>query len=335
MSRHPSAWILPACLGLGLVGGAALAEEAPAAAHEKADREAVQAVLAGFVKAFDAGDAPAIAALFTEDARLETEGSPPIEGRAAIERRFAERFEAEPGQTIVVKPDSLRFLGADAALEAGIAAITIPGEEGEEPEISRFRYSAAYVRKDGRWLQDCIHDYPETEAAADEPSPRERLAELEWLVGEWIDQDEDAEVHTTFDWAEEGAFLVRKYRVKAAGSFVMSGVQRIGWDPRLEQFRSWTFDSEGGFSEGLWSREIGLDRWVVKTTGVLKDGRSVSATNVLDRRGRDVLRWSSADRTLGSSALPGSENVTLVRRPPAPSSATSPSTKPGELRSQP
>jgi uncharacterized protein (TIGR02246 family) len=328
--------MLPACTALALgLGGGALAEEPPA----DAARKAVEAVVAEFVKAFDAGDAPAIAALFTERARLETEGSPAIEGRAAIERRFAERFEADPGQTIAVKPGLLRFLGLDAALEEGTASITIPAAEtGEQPQVTRFKYSAAYVRRDGRWLQDCIHDYPEPEAAtAGEPSPRERLADLEWLVGEWLDQDEHAEVHTTFDWAEEGAFLVRKYRVNVAGSSVMSGVQRIGWDPRLGQYRSWTFDSEGGFSEGLWSREAGGDRWVVKTTGVLKDGRSVSATNVLDRRGRDVLRWSSADRTLGGSAMPGAEDVTLVRRPPTPLPATSsPPNQSGEpARSQP
>ena len=40
------------------------------------------------------------------------------------------------------------------------------------------------------------------------------------------------------------------------------GTQRIGWDPVAGQFRSWDFDSQGGYSEGLWSRDG--DRWIIK-----------------------------------------------------------------------
>lgn len=301
-----------------LIGSAStLAAEPPAA-----DRAVVEAVVAEFVRAFDAGDAKAVAALFTEGARIEAEGSPPIEGREAIEASFADRFAEGLGQTIVVKTECLRFLGADAAVEEGSAAITTPPDsEGEPAEVARYKYTAAYVRKDGRWLQDSIHDYP---AAADaQKTPRERLAELEWLIGEWIDEDDAARVHTACEWADGGAFLVRKYRVEVDRKDVMTGLQRIGWDARLKQFRSWTFDSEGGFSEAVWSRDPGADRWVVKTTGVLTDGRTATATNLLTRSGRDVLTWASVDRTLGGRALPDAETITLVRRPPQPAPVTS------------
>ncbi|WP_197491174.1 YybH family protein [Planctomyces sp. SH-PL62] len=327
MSRSTRLLILLAFLGIGFgfANARVFAEEPPASPAGEADRAAIHALLAEFVKAYDAGDAHAIAALFTSAARIEAEDADPIVGRAAIEKRFAERFEAEPGRTIVVEPTSLRMLGADAAIEEGLAVVASPPDGDHHAGSVRFRYTAAYVREDGRWLQDSIHDFPMPDLDA-EKSPRERLADLEWLIGEWIDQDDDAEVETTCEWADDGAFLIRKFRVKAAGSIGLSGVQRVGWDPRLKQFRSWTFDSEGGFSEGLWSHEDGDDRWIIKTTGVLKDGRTASATNIVSRRGRDVVRWSSVERTLGSSALPGVEEVTLVRRPPPPRAAASPST---------
>lgn len=303
----------------GLIFGSALAfaDEPPAA-----DRAAVEAVVAEFARTFDAGDARGLAALFTEGARIETEGSTPIEGREAIAGRFAEIFAAEPGAKIVLKTECLRFLGADAAVEEGSAAITTPPHsEGEAPDVDRYKYTVAYVRKDGRWLQDSIHDYPEPEA---DESPRERLAELGWLIGEWLDEDDDAQVHTTCEWADDGAFLVRKFRVQAGSREVMTGHQRIGWDPRLKQFRSWTFDSQGGFSEALWSRGPGAERWLVKSTGILPDGRTASATNLLSREGRDVLRWASVDRTLGGRSLPDVETITLVRRPPQPGPVTVP-----------
>ena len=82
----------------------------------------------------------------------------------------------------------------------------------------------------------------------------------------------------------------------------MSGTQRIGWDPRHKQIRSWVFDSDGGFSEGFWSRDG--ERWVMKSTGVLKDGRAASATNVLTRVNRDTMNWTSVDRTSEPRSCP-------------------------------
>lgn len=322
MVRITTALMLAGLAPLGIARS--LAEEPPSARVET-ERKAIEAVVAEFVQAFNAGDAPAVAALFTEGARIETEGEPPIEGRAAIQKVFADRFAADPGRTIVVKTEHLRLLGADAAVEEGTAVVATPAGVDDPAEVVSYKYSAAYVRKDGKWLQDCIHDYPASSPEA-EKTPRDHLADLAWLVGEWIDEDDSAQVDTICDWAEEGAFLIRKYRVRVGSDIVMRGVQRIGWDPRLKQFRSWTFDSEGGFSDAVWSRDPGSDRWIAKTTGVLKDGRTVSATNILTRNGRDVLRWGSVDRTLGGAALPDGETITLVRRPPTPKAlATAPS----------
>ena len=60
---------------------------------------------------------------------------------------------------------------------------------------------------------------------------------------------------------------------------------------------------------------------MIKTTGVLKDGRSASATNILTRVNKDTLKWASVDRTCGTEILADAEEVTLVREPPKPRSA--------------
>ena len=143
--------------------------------------------------------------------------------------------------------------------------------------------------------------------------------ELDWLVGEWVDESDEAVVHTTCQWSDNQAFLLRSFRLRVRGKDEMSGTQRIGWDPRLKQIRSWVFDSDGGFSEGLWTRDG--ERWVIKTAGVLKDGRSASATNILTRINRDHARWASVDRTLGGEVLADAEEIALVRTPPQPHSA--------------
>ena len=60
---------------------------------------------------------------------------------------------------------------------------------------------------------------------------------------------------------------------------MMTVNQRIGWDPLTKQIKSWVFDSEGGYGDALWTRKG--NQWVIKSTGVLPDGRTASATHVL------------------------------------------------------
>lgn len=293
------------------------------------DEKIIRGLVAEFTRAFNAGDASVVASLFTPDARIVTLSGRAIEGREAIAKAFAASFEENQGQTIEVKTESLRFLGPDAAIEEGIAIISAPRTDGApppQPELTR--YSAAYVKRDGRWFQDSIRDF--AVGAPEEASPREKLKELEWLIGEWIDESDEGEVHTSCRWSDTQAFLQRSFQLKVRGKSEMSGSQLIGWDPRLRQIRSWVFDSDGGFSESLWSRDG--ERWVIKSNGVVKDGRSVSATNILTRINRDTIRWTSVDRTIGSEVLADAEEITLVRKPPMPR-ASRPAARPAQPES--
>ncbi len=313
---------------------AQVAEPPQAAGALRADDEqALRAAVAEFTRAFNAGDVKAMAALFSGDARLVTVTGRVTNGRAAIEQLFASSFAEYPGQTIEVKTESVRFLGADSAIEEGAATITSPPTAGDPRGSSETnRYSVAYVKRDGKWFQDSIRDYPLPESAI-ELTAHEHLQELEWLIGDWIDESDEAEVHTTCRWSENQSFLLRSFQVRVRGQAAMSGSQRIGWDTRLKQVRSWVFDSDGGFSEGFWSRDG--ERWVIKTTGVLKGGRAASATNVLTRVNKDTMKWASADRTFGADVLADAEEITLVREPPKPRSAHPQSRLPQPERTQP
>src|SRR5208337_4694403 len=102
------------------------AAEPPQAAGEVRadDEQALRALVAEFTRAFNAGDVKAVAALFSGDARMVTLTGRVINGRAAIEQLFASSFKEYPGQTIEVKTESLRLLGADSAVEEGTATIS-------------------------------------------------------------------------------------------------------------------------------------------------------------------------------------------------------------------
>jgi uncharacterized protein (TIGR02246 family) len=270
------------------------------------DTRAIGALVDAFTKAFNAGDAGAIAATFTNGALVVNEEGERTLGRAAIRDQFASSFKDSPGSTIAIQGNSPRVLGPETALEEGRATIT-PVKGAGAPEISRF--TAVYVKEAGRWLQAAVRDEP-----AGNLSVHDRLKELEWLVGEWVNESQDAVVFTTCKWADNGNFLVRDFTVKTQGKPVMTGSQRIGWDPVKRQFKSWVFDSEGGFVEAYWTRDG--NQWVVKAEGVQQNGEPASATNIITRLDKDRVSWQSAHRTLGGAAVPGIDEFILVRKPP-------------------
>ncbi len=121
-------------------------------------------------------------------------------------------------------------------------------------------------------------------------------------------------VITTCKWADGGNFLVREFTMKTQGRPVLSGTQRIGWDPTRNQFKTWIFDTEGGFGDGYWTRNG--DQWVIKAEGVRQDGQHASLTNIITRLGKDRANWKSVDRTIGGTAVPGFDEFTIVRKPP-------------------
>ena len=125
------------------------------AAARADDARAIAALLASFTKAFNAGDAAAAAATYAEDALTVDEQGERTEGRAAIRDRLAASFADNPGSTIAIKEDALRFLGPDTALEEGRTTIT-PAGAGGAPEVTRF--TVVYIKKDGRWLQSVVRD---------------------------------------------------------------------------------------------------------------------------------------------------------------------------------
>jgi uncharacterized protein (TIGR02246 family) len=283
--------------------------EGPAAAAREPnpDVQAIGDVLGRFIKAYNARDAQALGELFSPDGEIEDEDGALTRGRDPIVARFARIFSDGASGTLAVTPDSLRFLGTDLAIEEGRASVTT--RAGEPPQTNR--YSAIYTRQGGRWLHARIRDEP-----SDEVSPHEQLLQLEWMLGEWVNESDDGIVLTTCKWSDNGNFLLREFDVKIEGRIALSGTQRIGWDAQRKQFRAWVFDDRGGFAEGLLSRDG--DRWVSKGSGVRADGRSVSFTTVITILGKDRVRWEILDRTVGGVALPDTDRFDLVRRAPAP-----------------
>ncbi|AGA25195.1 YybH family protein [Singulisphaera acidiphila] len=274
---------------------------------QSADEQAIRTSAEAFTRAYNAGDAHALAEQFSKNADVIDGDGVRIRGREAIEQALAATFKEEPGDKIALAIDSLRFISPDVALEEGRNTVTPAGGA----PVSR-RHLVIHIKQDGRWYMDSVREAKDLVVR-----PHDRLKELEWMLGEWTDEGSDSIVRTKCHWSKDENFLLRDITVQVQGATATSITQRIGWDPLTERFKSWEFDSEGGHSEGLWAR-AGEKNWVVKHAGVLPDGRTSSATRVIVLETPNRVRWASIDRVVGGEALPEEMSFLMVKIPPAP-----------------
>jgi len=286
----------------------AAATSAPSA-EEKPIRDAVDA----FAKAYNTPDIQTLGALFTDDANVVDSAGEATRGKAAITEMYATALEENPGLKLEPKVLEIRFLTPGVARVEGQTRLSTA--TGDATEFTRF--SSLSVRRDGKWLVAEIREYP---APVEDVSSYDRLKEIEWMVGDWVDESESVKASSNVRWADNKSFLIRTYQVEVKGEKATSGTVFIGWDPQTGQIKSWLFDAEGGHGEALWTRS-GEKEWVVKAQGVLRDGRPTSATQIHTVLNNDSVKTSSIDRIIGGQIAPDIADVVMVRKPPQPGGA--------------
>jgi hypothetical protein len=90
--------------------------------------------------------------------------------------------------------------------------------------------------------------------------------------------DDGSHVVVAGTLSNDGNFILREYSIKNPDETQHTVSQRIGWDPIANGFRSWSFDSRGGYTEGTWKRQA--DSWIVHNSGVTPEGLRSSATGL-------------------------------------------------------
>jgi uncharacterized protein (TIGR02246 family) len=273
--------------------------------NEQAARiEEIAESIRSFAGAFNAGNAGRVAAHFADDGEYVDDAETLFKGRKDIEAEFAAFFKAAPDCQLAIDVEDIRFIGKEMAVEEGVAAVT----QKDDDSVTVSRYVVIHVKGDDGWKIASLRDLDSEPA-----SNHDRLKALEWMIGDWIDEGKEATVETSVRWSNDGNFIISKFQINLDGVRVMYGTQRIGWDPQKKQIRSWVFDSEGGFGSGRWTEtEAG---WIVKTTFVLPDGGSGSATSTYAVAGSDAFRLTLSQRLVKGEPLPNLK-VNVVRRPP-------------------
>ncbi|MBM4067511.1 MAG: SgcJ/EcaC family oxidoreductase [Planctomycetes bacterium] len=271
-------------------------------ATPKAEEKAVRQTAAAYARAFNAGDAKAIAALWTADGELVDEAGKEFRGRKTIEKEFAAMFATSKGLTAEIAVLAIRFPAKDLAIDNGIVWV----RDASGATVSAARYLAVLVRQEGKWLIASVRETPHVPA-----SNHEHLKDLAWLVGDWHAKGDGKVIRFHCVWEGNKNFLGRTFVVEDKGKIVKAGRQIIGWDPLAGQVRSWTFDDEGGFGGEMWTRDG--DRWLGEATGVMRNGRETRALNIITRLDDNTFTWQSVRRGVNGTALPDSARITVER----------------------
>jgi uncharacterized protein (TIGR02246 family) len=277
-----------------------------ARAEEKAnskETEALKARAEEFTKAFDKGDAKALSEFWTADGDYVDQAGHTLKGHKEIEAAFEKQFETAKGARLRITTTSLRVLKDDLAIEDGTTELLYPNDA--PPTTAR--YTAVHVKQGGQWYLASVRD-----AVYVPPSNHDKLRELEWLAGDWADEAEKGEAaKATFSWAENDNFLVSSFVATLKDVPVAGGTQWIGWDGAAKTIRSWSFNSNGGFSEATWSREG--NKWTSKSNATLSDGKKLTGTNVITKVDADHFTFQSTKRTLDGKELPDGDVVKMKR----------------------
>jgi uncharacterized protein (TIGR02246 family) len=122
---------------------------AHAASPASADEAAIRAQTASWEKAYNGGDAKAVAAQYAEDALLLPPGAPGVRGRAAILAFFTKDIadSKAAGVVFVIDPKTDVGVSGNTGWESGTYKVTVKGavvDTGKFLSVSR--------KKDGKWL---------------------------------------------------------------------------------------------------------------------------------------------------------------------------------------
>ncbi|TWT50108.1 SnoaL-like domain protein [Thalassoglobus neptunius] len=274
--------------------------------EEKPFWESAQA----FVDAYSARDAEAIGNLFTEDAEFFDELGVSTTGRDNIVARYQYAFESSPEAMIEsIHIVGVRHLSDKMALEKGTV---VASASADSPRFMAHYHAIHKLGEDGTWRIHILRNSPREDLGRGE-----QLAQLSWMLGDWINEDPETTVHTTCEWSEDGNFLLRRFNVMTRNGLQMNGVQRTGWDPIHKKLRTWTFDSEGGFFTGFWTKSDA--GWILTSAGVTASGETVTSTATYQIIDSEMVVWQYNNLIIGDAVHGAGEPVTMVRSAPSPS----------------
>jgi uncharacterized protein (TIGR02246 family) len=273
----------------------------------EADKLAIDKLLKEQIQAFNNRDAAAIAANWTAEGEFIRNDGEPIRGRAEVQKGYAEFFQALKGKPkLEAQVDGLRFTSADSAVSE--VTLRLKNEEGEV--IASSWRNTLLVREGGQWKVAIAQEWDRDDGLD------MSLKDLEWLIGTWHVATKDREVTTVYEWDENKVFIRGKYTVKdkEKDKVIESGTLMIAKDNYAAAIHSWVFQSDGGFGDGVWTRDG--KKWFVDFDGVTADGFELTATAIYVHVDANTYTWQSVDQEVDGEPIPDTKPVKVTKQKP-------------------
>jgi uncharacterized protein (TIGR02246 family) len=270
------------------------------------DEAAIHKALEEFVNAFNENDGKKIATALTANAEFIDDDSNRVAGAAAISEMLGNFFAANKGAKLQITPQGPRVVAPGVVVEDGESIVTVP----EKKTQSVRRFTAVYAKVDGSWKIASVREYPEEPEVI---TAEERLQDLAWFVGEWMDEGGDTLVLNSVRLSADKSHLIREFTVKQEGEELLRGMQWIGIDPLTGTIKGWSFDNAGGRSESTWTRNG--PEWLVRATGVTSDGDVSGATYLLKPLSKDRIELKVMHKVIGD-VVEADSTAIMVRKAP-------------------
>ncbi len=248
-----------------------------------------------YEKLFQAGNAEALADLWTSDGSLETSDGQVCRGKQQLKDYFASDFAKNGRRTLKVNITSLHSPAPGVVVEKGTTAASGNAPSG--------RYTVLHVKRDGGWKMSWVME------SAFQDRDITSVRALGWLSGKWKSATPKGDtLEISAKWIENGNFL----ECTTYDTVLKSEVRQIiGYSPLVGTLVSWHFAPNGGFGQGEWSRLP--DGWRQESAGVSRDGIRTNATYTIKQRSKDTFTWQSTHRSINGASIPDSAILVLSR----------------------
>jgi uncharacterized protein (TIGR02246 family) len=276
----------------------------------KISHPVIEQVFAKYEKAFNAGDAKAIIALWQKDGEFVDPLGNRIVGTESIEKLFQDFFARNPGKKLTLNLLSLKEQEQGRVVVAEVVPEInppLPNETGKN------KATIVLVRSGEKWLIEGVKETPHL------PASYEHLKALQWLVGSWTTKDgsnieqektNPISINSSCQWTANKSFLTRTFNTRMQ-LLELNGTEVIGWDPQTKTIRSWLFESTGGFTESTWKPDG--KKWIIEMKGVLASGEAVSSTTTVTPVDENTISLESQKRMRGGKQMPEIAPLSLHR----------------------
>lgn len=242
------------------------------------DEAAVRQAGKDYLAAMDRGDTKALAEFWTAEGTYTDESGRTFKIHELLEKSGGAGGAARPQAK--VSNVKVRFVTGDVAVEEGDCETTPAGST--TPVVGH--YTALWVRQNGRWKLDNLREMRSEAPAMESP----QLASLDVFSGDWSGDMNKLTVRVSAKWDATKKFLRRDCSI-AGGKGSLGSMQVIGWDPTSQHIKSWKFNDDGSYGEGLWSLEG--NAWMELSSRTFPDGKTSTATQIYKFPDKNTLVW--------------------------------------------